>query len=530
MARPLNARNDLRPTIFISYRRSDGSAAARQLADALTQRFGDENVFFDTQSIDLGSPWRAAIAARVAAADVVIAVIGPRWVTIADKRGRRSVVNPAEEDVLRYEIEVALRGSPMVVPVLVDDAPMPLREALPRPFKPLAGLEATELRHGSWNQDVETLIATLEEQLGGSEDSPEEPGATGEARLDGGPFSQQGVATGTQAPDPDHFTDVAAYLRDGSLVAVLGAGINAVGRTEPWEQTSGLLPDAEELARSLAERFSLALDNGDLARISQHISLTKGPAELNRALREILVGCDCEPGPVHRFLARIPARLREEGNDRYPLIVTTNYDTALERAFEEVYEPFDLAVFMATGEHKGSFFHLPWWDRSISVSGQPILPGPIKAPNGFVDFPIDEAGELARTVIVKIHGGVLYDAPPDFQLKHNFLITEDEFIGFLSRSPAESLVPVQILDKLRESHFLFLGYGVSDWSARVFLWRIWSEQKPGANSWAIQERLDKVATGFWEKLDVERYAIPLAPYISELENRLAASNRVPVEP
>ena len=47
------------------------------------------------------------------------------------------------------------------------------------------------------------------------------------------------------------------------------------------------------------------------------------------------------------------------------------------------------------------------------------------------------------------------------------------YIDYLSRSPIESLVPVQILDKLRDSHCLFLGYTVRDWNLRVFLKRIW---------------------------------------------------------
>ena len=132
-------------------------------------------------------------------------------------------------------------------------------------------------------------------------------------------------------------------------------------------------------------------------------------------------------------------------------------------------------------------------------------------PNGYVDFPIDDDFDLERTVIVKIHGGALHDAPRDFQLTHNFLVTEDDFIGYLSRSPAESLVPVQILDKLRESRFLFLGYGVRDWTRGCSSGGSGASRSRRANSWAVQQRLDKVAAGFWEKLDVERYAFRCRP-------------------
>ena len=81
--------------MFVSYRRSDAQSAARQLAEALTERFSAENVFFDTESLDMGSPWRSSIGDRVGSADAVLAVIGPRWVAIADARGRRQILDPA---------------------------------------------------------------------------------------------------------------------------------------------------------------------------------------------------------------------------------------------------------------------------------------------------------------------------------------------------------------------------------------------------------------------------------------------------
>jgi hypothetical protein len=497
------------PRVFISYRRSDASLAGRQLSGALKDRFGDDNVFFDVEDLDLGTQWQTEITRRIRDADAVIAVIGPRWVSLADERGRRLVLDSGDEDVLRIEIETALRDGTLLVPVLVEDASMPIRETLPRPFRPLTDLEAATLRNAYWDQDVKNLVEDLERRT--EEGRREQARVTAPAAP---PAPTEQIPARSNAPDPDHYDDVADYLADGSLVAVLGAGVNTVGASAPQDEASGFPPDAEELAHRLATRFHLPPEQADLARVSQHIFLTPGPADLHKALRDLLIRSQYQPGPVHHFLARVPARLRERGLERYPLIVTTNYDTALERAFDAAREPFDLAVFMAAGEDKGRFFHIPWWD----ASGQ--VPGPIRSPNSYVGFPIDEYGELSRTVIVKIHGGALHDAPREFRVKHNYCITQDDFIDFLSRSPISSLVPLQILEKLLESHFLFLGYGVRDWSLRVFLWRIWSEQAPGANSWAIQRTLDKVDRGFWEKLDVERYEAPLPAYLHELEKHL----------
>jgi hypothetical protein len=49
----------------VSYRRSDSPSAARQIADALTARFGPENVFFDTRDLRAGTDWRRDIEDRV---------------------------------------------------------------------------------------------------------------------------------------------------------------------------------------------------------------------------------------------------------------------------------------------------------------------------------------------------------------------------------------------------------------------------------------------------------------------------------
>jgi SIR2-like domain len=87
---------------------------------------------------------------------------------------------------------------------------------------------------------------------------------------------------------------------------------------------------------------------------------------------------------------------------------------------------------------------------------------------------------------MKVHGGAVHDAPPGLEVPAGFVVTEDDYIGFLSESSVENLVPTQLLTKLRDSHFLFLGYGVREWSLRVFLRRMWHEGEPGATSWAVQ--------------------------------------------
>jgi SIR2-like domain/TIR domain len=485
--------------VFISYRRTDAPSAARQLAEALKLRFGSDHVFFDTRDIAAGAEWWKETIERLEAADVLLAIIGPHWAAAAEDRTRRTLLDRAEEDLVRKEIETALRGGAAVLPVLVDDAEMPAREALPRPFRALERIQAHELHHVSWDHDVETLAEALTHLP--AKPKPSKPAAEA-------PAIQSSPSNRSDAER------IACYIAEGSVVTVLGSAANAVDRDSPWQQGTGSLPDTAELARHLARRFGMGTEIEDLARVSQHVSLTEGRPDLHRMLRELLVKADGAPSSVHRFVASVPGRMRELGRECYQLVITTNYDTALERAFDEVHEPYDLVVFAATGEHKGRFLHVPWWDREGRGSR------PITVPNEYVDLPIDEDGELERSVIVKLHGGAADLGRGEVWLRDNFVVTEDDYIGYLTPSPVESLVPLQILNKIRDSHFLFLGYRTREWSWRVFLRRVWGEQKLQARSWTVGPGLDAVERGAWGEFGVNVVDEPLERLLSALNSEL----------
>jgi SIR2-like domain/TIR domain len=482
--------------IFISYRRSDTQSASRQLAEALKLRFGSEHVFFDTRDIAAGVEWRSDTMRRVQGSDVVLAIIGPHWTATAKDRSRRSLLDRTDEDLVRLEIETAFTHGAIVIPVLVDDAEMPARETLPRPFRPLVDVQAQTLHHTSWDRDVDALTEVLA-QL------PARPPARPES-----PVSQRAPPVRTAAQR------VASYVLERSVVTVLGCGANAVDRETPWQEGSGSLPDDPELARHLAQRFHIASEIDDLARVSEHVSLTEGRVDLSRTLRDLLFKSKYEPSSVHRSIARVPGRVRELRRECYQLVITTTYDTSLERAFDAVHEPYDLVVFAATGEHSGRFVHIPWWDPDSRGAR------PITIPNEYVDLPIDEDGELERTVILKLHGGTADLGKGSPSLRDNFVITENDYIGYLTESPVESLVPLQILNAIRDSHFLFLGYRVQDWSDRVFLQRVWGNHPLEARSWAVDPGLGVVERELWDRLGVNVIEEPLGDFVNDLEREL----------
>jgi hypothetical protein len=494
-----------RGKIFISYRREDAELAAGFLWEGLSAHFGAENVFLDTDAIKAGSDWLKQIRANVASAGTFLAVIGPGWLSAMQQRNRSDADASKPDEVMR-EIELALqKGSSLqIIPVLVNGAAMPAEGQLPNAVQPLAGKNAHRMGNtpAAWKEDLKNLIEHLE--------SGESPPATAQ--------TAPGPPPSTRPADP-----VLEQLFDGTLVPILGSGVNAGGRLEPWAKGSGSLPNARELAGALAERFEIEEERFDLAETAQSVYVKDGDAKLYKTLKQFLAPEECEPGAVHRFLAELPKLLEEQAyptSHRHQMIVTTNYDAALERAFKACNEPYDVAMYMATGHN---FLHIPW-------EGEPT---PVMIAQDYKGFPFfynRDTGdlELERTLIVKTYGDVDWDEGRGWS--KNYVITEDHYIDYLSSHQAEVLVPRQILNKLRDSQCLFLGYPMHAWSLRVFLAKVWDDvhiQKP---SFAVEREIDDVEQRLWEELDVELIISDVDAYVSALKERLIKRDREPQAP
>jgi hypothetical protein len=149
--------------IFLSYRRQDSQSATGRLADDLEAHFGDERVFRDHE-IAAGDDFVAAIRRSVESSTVVLAIVGPRWLTATDAEGRRRLDD--RDDFVRLEIELALAAGVAVVPVLVDGATMPSAAELPASLAAFARCQAVELSDRRWRFDVASLMASLQSRFG----------------------------------------------------------------------------------------------------------------------------------------------------------------------------------------------------------------------------------------------------------------------------------------------------------------------------------------------------------------------------
>jgi hypothetical protein len=118
----------------------------------------------DVDSIDIGVDFAEAIQRALDVCDVLLALIGPQWLTMTDTDGQRRLDDP--DDTVRLEVEAALARNIRVIPVLVDNARMPRRHELPESLMPLARRNALELTHNRYTYDLGRLLEAVETVLG----------------------------------------------------------------------------------------------------------------------------------------------------------------------------------------------------------------------------------------------------------------------------------------------------------------------------------------------------------------------------
>ena len=159
--------------IFISYRRDDASFPAGRIYDHLAARFPHNQIFMDVDNLDPGIDFFEAIENSVGSCEVLVAVIGQRWLALADDKGRRRLDNP--NDFVRLEIASALARNIAVIPVLVHDAKMPHPDQLPDNLKDLAYRNSVEITHARWNSDVQLLTKALGQYVTSASSTNKEP-------------------------------------------------------------------------------------------------------------------------------------------------------------------------------------------------------------------------------------------------------------------------------------------------------------------------------------------------------------------
>ena len=131
----------------------DARFGAASVHEALTRRFGPDQVFLDSASIPVGAKYPEEIFAALGQVSVLVVCIGPEWMA-ADERGR---LIDREDDWVRREIRHAVKRKIVIVPVLLDGASLPSEHELPEDIRDLTRRQCLEVGHRNLAADLARL-------------------------------------------------------------------------------------------------------------------------------------------------------------------------------------------------------------------------------------------------------------------------------------------------------------------------------------------------------------------------------------
>lgn len=307
---------------------------------------------------------------------------------------------------------------------------------------------------------------------------------------------------------PVDWATIIDSIRSGRCVPFLGAGVNV--------SSNGYrgLPLGAEVARRLLGKLIedetsdihdlvklqpepalcdhtdlLRVSAQDLARVSLHIQVKGGTPRLLDLLAEILGDPDRKPSPLLTVLARLPVRL----------VVTTNYDHLMERAFPVNAQPL-VVIQPVEGFTRAQQAGLT---RKLSeLRTAEVRPRGAEEP----------------VILYKIHGS-LNDG------SGQLIVTEQDYIDFLTvaGSGSRAGVPALILAMMQDSCLLFLGYGLEDWDFRT-IYKALVETLPHRAqrmSFAIQKDPSPFWEEVWLKKNVRIYNVDLYEFAEELKERMS---------
>lgn len=292
-------------------------------------------------------------------------------------------------------------------------------------------------------------------------------------------------------------------LLKGEIVPLLGAGVNRCAY--PGPTVTQVLPDGYTLGQWMREEFTKEenlytgthinryhpdLEENEeergkfikeipmpenLPALSQFVEQDQNRGGLNEWLDSIF---HAPPVPTygHIFFAKLVQYLQQQNASLppdkqipYPIVVTTNYDLALETAYQESSLDFDV-LFLQKGisDLPSGLYRRRY--RKIGEEYQTMTSShPITDEEIAVMMPLSGVTYSSNyPLIVKIHGSYSIEAG----MPSYYIITEEDFIEFTADHP----IPPTLMQAIKQRELCFLGYQVKDWNMRVILREIEAER------------------------------------------------------
>jgi hypothetical protein len=151
--------------IYLCYRHDDASRNVGHICDHLHKAFGRENIVRDIYKTVRHDQFPAFMKLAVAECQVMLVLIGQRWLDVDPRTGQRYLDNP--NDAVRLEIMQGLSQKLLVIPVVLTGASLPNADSLPVPIQEFVYRNASLVRvDPDFRGDMRRLIRGIRKEIG----------------------------------------------------------------------------------------------------------------------------------------------------------------------------------------------------------------------------------------------------------------------------------------------------------------------------------------------------------------------------
>jgi hypothetical protein len=270
---------------------------------------------------------------------------------------------------------------------------------------------------------------------------------------------------------------ITAMLQEGHVIPYLGPGVLSLAESgKPLPGSHSALASCLTAKTAVPHKIRT-----NLTAAAQFIENFKHRKTVSNSMTEAFAG-EAQPTALHTLLANMPAM---------PLIVHAWYDDLPQKALRGR-SSWGMVQGVSQAEHYGNWVHYFHADGS-------------RADEESADQPRDW-----KTMLYQPFGSV-WPA-------RNYLVSDSDFVEVLTEIDIQTPIPEQVQQLRRHRSFLFLGCRFSTQMERMFARQIM--KRSSDKHWAVlPEEPTRNEALFLEQYNIERLAIPLAEFVSEIEQK-----------
>jgi len=299
------------------------------------------------------------------------------------------------------------------------------------------------------------------------------------------------------------FSQVAPYnsLEDRALKSVDVKGLLPPARIE--QNRAKLLP----MLKLLAMTTDLAGSTDPLTSISSYYENTGERKDVWNRLFQVVAPKET-PTAIHRLIADAASTHLGAAKvvDDY-LIITTNYDSLMEKALDEKKVPYAV---LRRNRYDGKIYtrieNLEPEEKERLEQLHPAC-----APE---QYSLQASRKMA--VVYKMHG-CLYQGLTEED--DGLVISDSDYVDFISN--IQNIVPSHVGSLMGTKHLLFLGYSFGDWNIRSLYERmVVRTAKTNKRDYAVTRSLSRFEEVYFDKRDIILVLTDLASFVTGIRQHL----------